>query len=75
VQACGASLNYMLEVFPLTDVIRKVLTGSGECAVVSWSFLGLSMPAWVLLAALGLGGFAAWVNFPARSGQEIAQRG
>jgi disulfide bond formation protein DsbB len=74
VQACGASLNYMLEVFPLTDVIRKVLTGSGECALVTWSFLGLSMPAWVLIAALGLGGFAARVNFPARSGQEIAQR-
>lgn len=69
VQACGASLNYMLEVFPLTDVIRKVLTGSGECALVTWSWLGLSMPGWVLIAALGLGAFGAWVNFPLRSRQ------
>jgi len=74
VQACGASLNYMLEVFPLTDVIRKVLTGSGECAHVSWTFLGLSMPGWVLIAALGLGAFGAWVNFPVRSRQQIAQQ-
>ena len=74
VQACGASLDYMLEVFPLTDVIRKVLTGSGECAKVSWTLLGLSMPGWVLIAALGLGAFGGWVNFPRRSRQQIAQQ-
>src|SRR5271170_6485569 len=43
VPACGATLSYMLEVFPIADVVRKVLTGSGECARVTWSFLGLSM--------------------------------
>jgi protein dithiol:quinone oxidoreductase len=60
VPACGATLDYMLEVFPLFEVIRKVLTGGGECAKIDWSFLGLSMPAWVLLAAvlLGAAGFA-----------------
>ena len=31
------SLDYLLEVFPLTDVIRKVLSGSGECARISWT--------------------------------------
>lgn len=74
VQACGASLDYMLQVFPLTDVIRKVLTGSGECARISWRFLGLSMPGWVLIAALGLGAFGGWVNLPLRSGQQAAQQ-
>jgi len=63
VPACGATLSYMLDVFPLTDVIRKVLTGSGECARVTWSFLGLSMPGWVLLAAAALGALGAWANF------------
>jgi protein dithiol:quinone oxidoreductase len=63
VPACGATLSYMLDVFPLTDVIRKVLTGSGECARVTWSFLGLSMPGWVLLAAAGLGALGACANF------------
>ena len=63
VPACGATLSYMLDIFPLTDVIRKVLTGSGECAKISWTFLGLSMPGWVFLAAAalaGLGGYANW---------------
>ncbi|HEY6451255.1 MAG TPA: disulfide bond formation protein B [Steroidobacteraceae bacterium] len=66
VAACGASLNYMLQVFPLTDVIRKVLTGSGECARINWTLLGLSMPGWVLIAAAGLAGLGAYANFPAR---------
>jgi disulfide bond formation protein DsbB len=66
VPACGASLSYMLQIFPLADVIRKVLTGSGECARITWTFLGLSMPGWVLLAAAGLGLYGLLVNSPAR---------
>ena len=62
VPSCGASLDFMLKVFSLSEVLVKVLTGSGECAKVTWSFLGLAMPAWVLISALLLGGFALWVN-------------
>jgi protein dithiol:quinone oxidoreductase len=63
VPSCGATLDYMLDVFPLTDVIRKVLTGSGECAKVTWTFLGLSMPGWVAIAAAGLGALGVYANF------------
>jgi disulfide bond formation protein DsbB len=62
IAACGASLDFMLKVFPLTDVLVKVLTGSGECAKVDWRFLGLAMPAWVLIAAGVLGGYGVWAN-------------
>jgi len=62
IAACGASLDFMLKVFPLTDVLVKVLTGSGECAKVDWRFLGLAMPAWVLIAAVSLGGYGVWAN-------------
>lgn len=55
VPACGATLDYMLDVFPLADVLRKVLTGSGECAKVDWTLFGLSMPGWVLLCVAGIG--------------------
>jgi disulfide bond formation protein DsbB len=70
VPACGATLSYMLEVFPLSDVIRKVLSGSGECARISWWLFGLSMPGWVLLAAAALGALGAYANFrsPDRAG-------
>jgi disulfide bond formation protein DsbB len=66
VPACGATLSYMMDVFPLTDVIRKVLTGSGECARITWSLLGLSMPGWVLLAAAGLAALGGYANFFSR---------
>src|SRR6202035_5691317 len=62
VPACGASLDFMLKVFSLSEVLVKVLTGSGECAKVTWEFLGLAMPAWVLISAVVLGGFGLWVN-------------
>lgn len=54
VPECGPGLDYMLEVFPLTDTLKMAFTGSGECAEVSWSLFGLSMPAWALLNFLGL---------------------
>jgi disulfide bond formation protein DsbB len=66
VPACGASLDFMLKVFPLTDVLVKVLTGSGECAKITWRFLGLSMPVWVLIAALALGAWGLWANLRRR---------
>lgn len=49
VPSCGPPLDFLMDANPLTEVIRKVLTGSGECAKVDWTLLGLSMPAWSLL--------------------------
>lgn len=43
VPACGPGLDYMLDVFPLQDVVSMVLRGSGECAVVDWTLLGFSL--------------------------------
>ena len=37
-------LNYMIETMPLSDVLSKVFTGSGECAEAGWYFLGLAIP-------------------------------
>lgn len=66
VPACGASLDWMLKVAPLPEVIVKVLTGSGECAKVSWRLLGLSMPGWVLIAAVALLIWGLWANLRRR---------
>jgi protein dithiol:quinone oxidoreductase len=60
--SCGAPLASLLKFMPLWQVIRKVLTGSGECGEVSWRFLGLAMPAWVLIWALLLGVGGVVVN-------------
>ena len=66
VPSCGPGLDYMMEAMPFTGVIRKVMTGSGECANVDWSFLGLSMPAWSLLWFIGLGVLVGYAAFRRR---------
>lgn len=63
VPACGPGLDYMLEAFPLRQMLQAVLSGSGECASIEWSLLGLSMPAWVLIAVACLGVFGVWNNW------------
>lgn len=63
VAECGASLDYMLDVLPLHEVLAKVLTGSGECAKIDWMFLGLNMPTWVLMALVVLGTWGLAVNW------------
>lgn len=63
VPACGPGLGYMLDAFPLFEALRMVFTGSGECAEVNWAFLGLSMPAWVLIWFVLLGGLAVAANW------------
>ena len=49
VPACGPGLNYLVDTFPVGEMLRKVFTGSGECAEVHWRFAGLSMPEWTLI--------------------------
>ena len=62
VPACGPGLGYMIETLPFSEVLDKVFSGSGECAEVSWSLLGLSMPEWVLVAVICLGAGGIWNN-------------
>jgi len=54
VPSCGPSLDYMLDTFPLSETISVMLQGDGNCAEVVWTFLGLSIPGWTLIAFIGL---------------------
>ncbi len=66
VAACGADLDFLMDIMPLTEVVTKVLTGSGECGKVDWQLLGLSMPWWVLIALVALAAWSVVVNFVSR---------
>lgn len=55
VPSCGPGFDYIIDSFPLSEALRLIFTGSGECATIDWSFLGLSMPAWVLIALIAVG--------------------
>jgi protein dithiol:quinone oxidoreductase len=69
VPSCGAPLDTLMEMFPLLQVIRTVMTGGGECGVIDWSLLGLSMPGWVLVMAIALAltGIANNIVYPVRA--------
>ena len=68
VPACGPGLNYLVEVLPLKAVFEQVLTGSGECAAIDWTFLGQSLPFWSLIFFVVLALVSVWQllrNYPA----------
>jgi protein dithiol:quinone oxidoreductase len=62
VPSCGAPLSVLVKFTPPIELIKKVLTGGGECAEVNWRFLGLAMPAWVLISTAILGVFGVLAN-------------
>ncbi len=44
VPTCGPGLNYLLDTLPFGEALDHILRGSGECAEVSWTMMGFSMP-------------------------------
>jgi disulfide bond formation protein DsbB len=62
VPTCGPGLSYILENNAFGDALAIVFQGSGSCADVVWQFLGLSMPAWVLICLFGLGALGVLAN-------------
>ncbi|WHP04671.1 disulfide bond formation protein B [Acinetobacter corruptisaponis] len=49
VPSCGPGLDYLVDALPMKAVLKEVLSGSGECAAIDWTFLGQSLPVWSLL--------------------------
>jgi|SRR5688500_421622 len=60
VPQCGPDLFFMLENFPLARTLKTLVSGTGECAAVDWTFLGLSIAEWSLAWFVALALFLAW---------------
>jgi len=60
--SCGADLEYMMESFPLTQILPMIFRGSGDCAEVKWLFLGLSIPEWALVCFVGIAAVGLWLT-------------
>lgn len=46
---CGPDLGYMISNFPIARSLPMIFRGGGDCAKVTWQFLGLSIPEWALI--------------------------
>lgn len=64
---CGPGLEFMLESFPLAESLPMIFRGAGDCSVIDWTFLGLSIANWSLLNFAATLAFALWMlRRPAR---------
>ena len=61
VPQCGPDLFFMLENMPLSRTLQKLIQGSGECAKVDWTFLGLSIAEWSLMWFIALAVYVLWL--------------
>lgn len=62
VPQCGPDLFFMLDNMPLSRVWQKLVQGSGECAQVGWTSLGLSIAEWSLACFAGLAAWSLWLG-------------
>ncbi len=51
---CGVGFDYMFENFPLKKAFSLIFKGTGDCAAIDWTFLGLSLPQLGLIAFIAL---------------------
>ncbi|WEN41404.1 Disulfide bond formation protein B [Thauera sp. GDN1] len=58
---CGPGLEFMLESFPLAQALPMIFRGAGDCTVIEWTFLGLSIANWSLVSFTATVLFAAWM--------------
>ena len=67
VPQCGPDLMFMLENLPLAQTLKKLVAGSGECAKVDWTFLGLSIAEWSAIWFVALALYALWLGVVRRA--------
>jgi len=58
---CGVGFDYMFENFPLEKALTLVFKGTGDCAAIDWTFLGLTIPQMSLIAFIGFGLYAVFL--------------
>src|SRR5699024_229158 len=65
---CGAPLAYQFQHSNWLRVFEGVFSGSGDCSIVHWTFLGLPMSGWTLIWFVLLGAGAIWGARKRRTG-------
>ncbi|HUJ00787.1 MAG TPA: disulfide bond formation protein B [Usitatibacter sp.] len=69
VSSCGTDLEFLVNTFPISQALPKIFAGSGDCSIVHWRFLGLSIAEWALAWFVLFAAVATWFAFrrkPAR---------
>ena len=59
--SCGRDFFGMIEAFPLGRAIPMIFRGSGDCAKIDWTFLGLTIANWSFLWFAAFALLAVWL--------------
>jgi disulfide bond formation protein DsbB len=51
----------MFENFPLQKAFKLIFRGTGDCAAIDWTFLGLSIPQMALIAFVSMAVYAIYL--------------
>jgi protein dithiol:quinone oxidoreductase len=58
---CGVGFDYMFENFPLEKAFKLLFRGTGDCAAIDWTLLGLTLPQLALISFAGFAAYAIWI--------------
>jgi len=58
---CGVGFDYMFENFPLEKALKLLFRGTGDCAAIDWTFLGLTLPQLGLISFVGFACYAVYL--------------
>ena len=58
---CGVGFDYMFENFPLQKAFKLLFRGTGDCAAIDWTFLGLTLPQLGLISFLSFAALALYL--------------
>ncbi len=58
---CGVGFDYMFENFPLEKAFKLLFRGTGDCAAIDWTFLGLTLPQMALITFIAFAVYAIYL--------------
>jgi len=50
VPSCAPDMEYLFSTLPFLEILILAFTGDGNCAEILWTFMGISIPGWVLIS-------------------------
>ncbi|MGB0132540.1 disulfide bond formation protein B [Dokdonella sp.] len=62
-EGCAPSFSYAMENYDSLKFLKTIFIRDQDCGVIDWTFLGLSMPGWVLACFAGFFVISLWAGF------------
>jgi protein dithiol:quinone oxidoreductase len=65
-EGCSPNIEYILNNYEVMRIFQTIFIRDQDCGVIDWTFLGQSMPRWVLLWFVAMGLITLWRGVTAK---------